>query len=92
MSTYERELALLPERPGLCVIQPRQCWTAELGDLTLRDGLVVWDDTDEPDEPIRLVYILPCHGGIVEIVTDQNLYVLDAAAFEIAVARGTDQG
>jgi len=92
MSASEREQAPHVERPGLWVIQPRQCWTAELSDLTLRDGLVVWEAIDEPDEPIRTVYILPWQGGIVEIITDQNLYILDAAAFEIAVTRGKGEG
>jgi hypothetical protein len=81
MTAHERELEPLAERPGVYVVpsRSRRFFPAELGPLTLRDGLIVWDISGEPDEPIRSVYPVDHPAGIALLLTDRNVYIADAA-------------
>ncbi|HEU4329420.1 MAG TPA: hypothetical protein VFS21_40155 [Roseiflexaceae bacterium] len=56
-------------------------WAAELNDLPLREGRLVWDDPQDPDELVLAVYIVPHHGGLVLVIAERNLYLVDAATF-----------
>lgn len=63
---------------GVYVVTSARLWVEAARRLRMRNGLVVWDDPADPDEPIRAVYLLPHHGGIVVVVTDEYLYLVEA--------------
>lgn len=50
-----------------------------LAHLRLREGMVVWEpfeyETPPDPEPIREVYYIPIHGGLMLLVTDEGLYL-----------------
>jgi len=82
MITQEQELTPQPRRVGVYVVEEFELWVSSLIGLQVHEGLVVWNDPEnDPDEPIRAVYVLPHFGGLVQVVTDRNLYVLRAATF-----------
>jgi hypothetical protein len=71
----------------------RECPSAELGHITVRDGLVVWDGLDGPDEPIRAIYPVDHPSGIALVLTDRNVYVADATELaELGCGPAPDDG